>query len=105
MSDISALFLWLYNISSFCIRIGMLCYVPLKHEPPTAVAWLLAINIWPWGGFILYSLIGSTGLPRERLRRRSKLLSELGSVLHDLRVHVLSEVNNPALKEDQTRIS
>jgi cardiolipin synthase len=105
MSDISALFLWLYNISSFCIRIGMLCYVPLKHEPPTAVAWLLAINIWPWGGLILYSLIGSTGLPRERLRRRSKLLSELGSVLHDLRVHVLSEVNNPALKEDQTRIS
>ena len=104
-NDISMLLLWLYNTTSFCIRIGMLCYVPLKHEPPTAMAWLLAINIWPWGGFILYSLFGSTGLPRERLRRRMRLLSELGDMLHNLRVHVLNEVNNPALNEDQTRIS
>ncbi|MBC7323620.1 MAG: cardiolipin synthase, partial [Acetomicrobium sp.] len=83
----------------------MLCYVPLKHEPPTAVAWLLAINIWPWGGFILYSLFGSTGLPRERLRRRQTLLSELGNALHDIRVKVLQEVNDPVLRDQQKKIS
>jgi len=105
MQDLSTLLLWLYNLTSFCIRIGMLCYVPLKHEPPTAVAWLLAINIWPWGGFILYSLFGSTGLPRERLRRRQTLLSELGNTLHDIRVQVLGEVNDPVLRDQQKRIS
>ena len=58
-----------YEISSIAIRLFMLCYIPQKHTPSTATAWLLAIYFWPWPGFLLYSLFGSTSLPQERIEQ------------------------------------
>lgn len=66
-----------YEISSIAIRLFMICYIPQKHTPSTATAWLLAIYFWPWPGFLLYSLFGSTSLPQERIDRHETLLRSL----------------------------
>ncbi|MFA5473471.1 MAG: PLDc N-terminal domain-containing protein, partial [Aminobacteriaceae bacterium] len=54
-----------YELSSVIIRIVLLGYIPLRHSPNTAMAWLLAIYFWPWMGFLLYAALGSTALPSE----------------------------------------
>ena len=56
-----------YDISSIVIRLIMLCYIPQKHAPSAATAWLLAIYFWPWPGFLLYSMFGSASLPEKRV--------------------------------------
>ncbi len=74
-----------YEISSILIRIVLLCYIPLRHSPNTAMAWLLAIYFWPWLGFLLYAAFGSTALPRERTERHESLLRALGDEKHAFR--------------------
>lgn len=66
-----------YDLSSILIRIVMLCYIPQRHSPSTAMSWLIAIYFWPWGGFLLYALFGSTALPQERVTRHETLLRSL----------------------------
>ncbi len=66
-----------YEVSSVAIRLFMLCYVPQRHNPTTAMSWLLAIYLWPWMGFLLYGIFGSTTLPRERILRHESLLKRL----------------------------
>jgi len=66
-----------YELSSIIIRLFMLCYIPQKHTPSTATAWLLAIYFWPWLGFLLYALFGSTSLPQERIDRHETMLRSL----------------------------
>jgi cardiolipin synthase len=68
-----------YELSSIAIRIFMLCYIPQRHSPNTAMSWLLAIYFWPWMGFLLYAAFGSTSLPRERAERHEALLRALKS--------------------------
>ena len=53
------------------VRVVSLIVVPINRRPQTAAAWLLAIFLIPYVGFILFLLIGSTKLPR---RRRDKQL-------------------------------
>ena len=71
-----------YELSSVIIRIVLLGYIPLRHSPNTAMAWLLAIYFWPWMGFLLYAALGSTALPSERIRRHESLLQTLGEKKH-----------------------
>ncbi|NLM71529.1 MAG: cardiolipin synthase [Synergistaceae bacterium] len=63
-----------YDISSIVIRLVMLCYIPQKHTPSAATAWLLAVYFWPWPGFLLYSFFGSATLPEKRTERHEKML-------------------------------
>ena len=51
-----ALLYYLYDLSSFCIRLFMLFYLPLKHSPTTATSWLLAVYLWPWPVAVLYAV-------------------------------------------------
>ena len=71
------IFYTLYDLSSILIRIVMLCYIPQRHSPHAAMSWLLAINLWPWLGFVLYALFGSAALPSERASRHETLLRTL----------------------------
>ena len=66
-----------YDISSIAIRLVMLCYIPQKHAPSAATAWLLAIYFWPWPGFLLYLMFGSASLPEKRVERHEKMLRSL----------------------------
>jgi cardiolipin synthase len=68
-----------YELSSVVIRISMLCYIPQRHSPTTAMSWLLVVYFWPWPGFLLYAAFGSTALPRERVERHEALLRTLSA--------------------------
>ncbi|KQP56069.1 cardiolipin synthase [Agreia sp. Leaf283] len=48
------------------IRIGAVVTVPRNRRPSSAMAWLLAIFISPIPGSLLYALLGSSRLPRDR---------------------------------------
>ncbi len=52
------------------IRIAALIIIPRDRKPTSAMAWLLAIFLIPIVGVILFLLIGSYKLPKERLAKQ-----------------------------------
>lgn len=48
------------------VRVVALIVVPINRRPQTAAAWLLAIFLIPYVGFLLFLLLGSTKLPKQR---------------------------------------
>jgi cardiolipin synthase len=75
--SLGVLFLAIHNGLSFFTRIAALCWLPLRHNPQTAMAWLLVILLWPLPGGLLYLFLGSTRLPRERKSRHEKAVATL----------------------------
>ncbi len=57
------------------IRVFSVIYVPQNRKPQTATAWLLAIFLIPYVGFILFLLIGSTKLPKGRRDKQTEINS------------------------------
>ncbi|PYY59015.1 cardiolipin synthase [Curtobacterium sp. MCSS17_011] len=55
------------------IRVFSIIYVPINRKPQTATAWLLAIFLIPYIGFIVFLLIGSTKLPRARREKQTEI--------------------------------
>ena len=55
------------------IRVFSVIYVPQNRKPQTATAWLLAIFLIPYVGFILFLLIGSTKLPKGRRDKQTEI--------------------------------
>jgi cardiolipin synthase len=54
-------------------RVVALILVPINRKPQTATAWLLAIFLIPYLGFILFLLIGSTKLPKTRRKKQREI--------------------------------
>jgi cardiolipin synthase len=75
--SLGVILLAVHNTLSFLVRIAALCLLPLRHAPATAMAWLLVILFWPLPGGLLYLLLGSTRLPRERKARHEKAVAAL----------------------------
>ncbi len=75
--SLGVILLAIHNTLSFLVRIAALCFLPLRHAPSTAMAWLLVIFFWPLPGAFLYLLLGSTRLPRERRARHEKAVEAL----------------------------
>ncbi|MGD8166005.1 cardiolipin synthase [Herbiconiux sp. P16] len=48
------------------IRVVSVIIVPRNRRPSTGIAWLMAIFVLPYVGFLLFLLIGSYKLPRSR---------------------------------------
>jgi cardiolipin synthase len=71
---------FLFYISEWIIRIVMLFEVPRRRAPQSAMAWLLVIFFEPWIGLILYWLIGSHRLPRQRIKEHDRILQRLETV-------------------------
>jgi cardiolipin synthase len=67
----------LYVASEWIIRVAMLFYVPQRRPPASARAWLLLIFFLPWGGLVLYALIGRVFLPQSRLEMQAKVYEAL----------------------------
>jgi len=57
------------------IRVFSLAFVPRNRKPQTATAWLLAIFLIPYVGFILFLLLGSTKLPKRRREKQEEINS------------------------------
>jgi cardiolipin synthase len=55
------------------IRVFSLAYVPRNRKPQTATAWLLAIFLIPYVGFLLFLLLGSTRLPKLRREKQAEI--------------------------------
>lgn len=55
------------------IRVFSIIYVPINRKPQTATAWLLAIFLIPYIGFIVFLVIGSTKLPRDRRDKQAEI--------------------------------
>jgi len=62
-----------YALSEWAIRVVMLGYVPQRRTPAAARTWLLLIFFFPWGGLLLYLVLGRLHLPK----RRREMLEEL----------------------------
>jgi cardiolipin synthase len=54
------------------IRIIALIVIPRDRKPTAAMAWLLAIFLIPFIGILLYLLIGSIRLPKQRMARQEE---------------------------------
>lgn len=55
-----------YAATEWVIRSVMLVYVPQRRTPAAARTWLLLIFFFPWGGLILYLILGRLHLPKRR---------------------------------------
>ena len=55
------------------IRIGAVVTVPRNRRPSSAMAWLLAIFISPIPGSLLYVLLGSSRLPKDRREKQREV--------------------------------
>jgi cardiolipin synthase A/B len=55
------------------IRVFSIIYVPINRKPQTATAWLLAIFLIPYVGFIVFLIIGSTKLPHARREKQTEI--------------------------------
>lgn len=62
---------WLVLVLSvgWAIRISALFVVPRNRKPSSALAWLMAIFLFPVPGAILFLIIGNRNLPRARTAR------------------------------------
>jgi cardiolipin synthase len=57
------------------IRIVSVAVVPRNRRPSSAMAWLLAIFVAPIPGSVLYGLLGSTKLPKDRRDKQREINS------------------------------
>lgn len=55
------------------VRVMAVIIVPRNRRPTAAMAWLLAIYFIPFVGVLLFLLIGSPRLPRERRKKQAQL--------------------------------
>ena len=65
-ADIAALVALLLLAVDLLIRIIAVIIVPRNRRPSTGIAWLMAIFVLPYVGFLLFLLIGSYKLPKGR---------------------------------------
>ncbi|OII27262.1 cardiolipin synthase [Frigoribacterium sp. MCBA15_019] len=57
------------------IRIVSVAVVPRNRRPSSAMAWLMAIFVAPIPGSVLYGLLGSTKLPKDRRDKQREINS------------------------------
>ncbi|GAB3134504.1 cardiolipin synthase [Marisediminicola antarctica] len=55
------------------VRVVALIVVPINRRPQTAAAWLLAIFLIPYVGFLLFLMLGSTKLPKHRREKQLEI--------------------------------
>ena len=55
------------------VRVVALVVVPINRRPQTAAAWLLAIFLIPYVGFLLFLMLGSTKLPKHRREKQLEI--------------------------------
>lgn len=70
---LSTLMVVLALLVDAAIRVGALLIVPINRRPQTATAWLLAIFLIPYVGFILFLLLGNNKLPRKRRAKQEQI--------------------------------
>ena len=75
---------FVYLVSEWTIRLGMLIYVPQRRAAAAARAWLVFIFLVPWAGLAVYLLIGRIWLPSVRRRRRELADERVRAILREI---------------------
>jgi cardiolipin synthase len=70
-------------IIDLAIRLTALVVIPKNRLPTAAMAWLLAVFFIPVIGVILYLLIGSPKLPKERRRKQVEMTAHIAEESKD----------------------
>ncbi|MDO9394925.1 MAG: phospholipase D-like domain-containing protein, partial [Herbiconiux sp.] len=65
-ADLAVMIALLLLLIDLTIRIVSVIVVPRNRRPSTGIAWLMAIFVLPYIGFLLFLLIGSYKLPKSR---------------------------------------
>ena len=55
------------------VRVLAIIFVPRDRRPQTAAAWLLAIFFIPYLGILLFLMLGSAKLPKDRRRKQQEI--------------------------------
>ncbi len=66
-----------FTAAEWVLRILALIWVPRKRNDTAARAWLVAIFLFPWLGWLFFFVFGSAALPEWRLERRRKFREEI----------------------------
>ena len=66
------------------LRVIALAVIPYNRRPAAAVAWLLLIMISPFVGWIIFSVLGNTRLPKKRHRKMVDLISRIAESVKDV---------------------
>jgi len=80
--------LWVLIIAlvlDLAVRITAIIVIPRNRRPTSAMAWLLAVFFIPYGGVLLFLLIGNPRLPRARRRKQHQInayIAETSDQLH-----------------------
>lgn len=95
--ELNLLFLGGSYVISFVIRLAALVYIPRRHSPSTATAWLLVILLWPLPGIIAWSILGTNVLPSRRLERHNAALLHFKDMRNRIQRHELPGAATPDL--------
>ncbi|HWL59565.1 MAG TPA: cardiolipin synthase [Microbacteriaceae bacterium] len=76
-------FTFLLLIIDIGLRVLALVVVPRNRRPQTSMAWLLAIMILPWLGWLIFLLFGSRQVGRQRRRRQDEVNEFIAEAVPD----------------------
>jgi len=62
-----------FLIIDIALRVLALIVIPRNRRPQTSMAWLLAIMILPWAGWLVFILFGSRRVGRQRRARQREV--------------------------------
>ncbi|POH70523.1 cardiolipin synthase [Cryobacterium zongtaii] len=71
--DLSTILLVVAFLVDFAIRVIAIIVVPRNRRPTSGMAWLLAIFLIPYLGFLLFLLIGYRTLPKRRVEMQAEI--------------------------------
>lgn len=87
MASTWQIFLIVYFIIEWVLRIGMLFVVPNNKRPSSATAWILLIMIVPVLGALLFAMFGNPRLPRRRRDAQSAVDNMTAKELKTIQEH------------------
>jgi cardiolipin synthase len=71
---LTANLIWIAGVAvNLAIIVAALLILPKRRKPTAAMAWLLAIFLFPYFGIILFLLIGSIKLPKARVQEQARI--------------------------------
>jgi len=82
---------WTLLAGEWLVRLSMLVYIPQRRPAAAARTWLLLIFLFPWGGLVIYLIVGRIQIPK----RRRTLLEKLSRTIRDAASGLPPEVRTP----------
>jgi cardiolipin synthase len=73
-----------YVVFDVSVRIAAIIVIPRNRRPTAAMAWLLAIFVFPPLGVLLFWMIGNPRLPRTRRQKQAQINENIAAISEQL---------------------